>query len=282
MKENRRFSGLIFSNPRHFDVKYKINPYMNDSKVNKQKMYQQWIKSIRRVRENGIRVNTINYDTYTETEKNTSELPDLVFCANHATPIPSEDAYILSNMNKKQRKGEPAYFKKWAIQNNYKIFELADNLSFEGAGDTEWHPKRNLMWIGYGYRTDKETVNKIDDMLDAKVCSLELTDRRYYHLDVCFEPLDENTVVIIPEAFTSTGLDKISSEFEDIIEVPEEDTGSMGGNCSRLNGGKVLIDGRNQKTINSIQKKGFEVIRLNTGEFMKSGGSIDCLFNKIV
>lgn len=278
IERRRNFPCLLFSQPTHFKIKYEINPYMDvNAKVNNAK--ENWNTTIQKVRKHA-HVETVDYDTFIQSDTPVSKLPDSVFCANHAMPTP-EGSFILSNMKTKERKPEVYYFQKWAENNNYIVQTISEDINFEGSGDAKWHPKRNLVWVGHGPRTDKEAVSEIREIIMGEVIGLELNSPLYYHLDVCFTPLDENTVIVIPEAFSSQSYEKIESTFDTVFHIPKEDKKTMGGNCSLIADNTVLIDKQNSKTIKLLENNGYTVVKANTKEFQKSGGSVDCLYLKI-
>lgn len=274
----KNFSSLLFSQPTYFDIKYKINPYMSlDTEVKNTR--HNWLDTIRKTREYN-NVQTVDYETFKPSDKHISELPDAVFCANHAMPTP-EGKFILSNMKNEERKGEIYYFEKWANHNNYPIERINEDINFEGSGDAKWHPKKNLVWVGHGPRTDCRAVSEIDDKINGEVIGLELNSPLYYHLDVCFTPLDKDTVIVVPEAFSSESYQKISDVFETVLHIPNEDKKTMGGNCSLIADNTVMIDKMNLRTIKVLNNNGYTVVEVDTKEFQKSGGSADCLYLKL-
>lgn len=275
----KKFSGCLFSNPRYFDLNYSINPYMKGDDIDTQEAYEQWSQTVKSMRRKSY-VETVNYDTFETTETSTSELPDIVFCANQALSVPGS-GYILANMNNEERRAETDYFEMWAEHKGYEVRKLEGDVTFEGEGDAKWHPNRDTLWMGYGYRTDKSTVDEIDSMLGAEVKSLELKNQYFYHLDVCFEPLDSETALVVREAFDETGISKIKSEFSNLLEVPNSDIRTMGGNCARMDLNSVLIDHRNSETSDMLRNHGYEVHTVDTSEYIKSGGSVDCMFIRI-
>lgn len=277
---NESFNGFLFADPKYFDVTYKINPYMQKNSTDTEKSWKQWsdiVKSFRKYNENIV---TVDYDTYNTQRSNIDSLPDSVFCANHALPIP-DDGFLLSNMKNSQRKDEIPYFKKWAEYNGYKVRSMPDNVAFEGAGDGKWHPKKQILWMGFGSRTDEEAVNIVGNVVDQEVIKLQLVSDYYYHLDVCFEPLNRDEVLIIPDAFSEESLHKIRSHFDSVIEVHEKDKKTMGGNCCLIQDNLVAIDRSNNSTIQKLKSNGYDIVEVNTSEFMKSGGSVDCLCLRI-
>lgn len=268
------FGGLLFSNPTYFDVKYEINPYMQTG-VDRLTAHSQWSQIVREARKR-TNVTAVDYSTYdADTRVSIQDLPDAVFCANHAIPLP-EGGFLLSQMHHPERQGEPEYFASWAEESGYEVKRLNTDRSFEGAGDGIWHPGRELLWLGYGYRTDQTVVDELQKRFEFSVIPLELTNEKYYHLDVCFTPLDEDTVLIIPEAFTDVGISNIDSMFETVLEVPKSEISTMPGNATVVGDG-VFIDKQNTKTIDILSNHGYHVTAVDTTEFQKAGGSVDCV-----
>jgi len=144
-------------------------------------------------------------------------------------------------------------------------------------GDALWHPGRRLLWAGHGVRSDRAAYDELATRLDATVVPLELTDERYYHLDVCFAPLSESTVLIQPDAFTADGREKITSLFEEVLEAPgSEATDDLAVNVEVL-GETVVLGASAPRTAELLESAGFDVVTVDTSEFQKAGGSVCCL-----
>lgn len=277
ISDREGFSSLLFSQPTHFDINYEINPYMESGTVVGD-FRSNWIDVVRECRKTVNRLHTVDYDTYEEMDTATSRLPDIVFSANHGVPTECGDSFIVSNMKTPQRQDETAYFEKWAIEHGYNIKRIPDDIIFEGAGDAKWHPKKSLLWVGYGPRTDEAAVKEIDKQIDAKVIPLELVSERFYHLDVCFTALSKTSAIVIPEGLSDKSYSRIENIFDNVLHVPDVDIDSMGGNCARMPNGNIVIDKDNSETADLLKEEGFRVRMVDTSEFKKSGGSVDCLF----
>lgn len=271
----KEFSYKLLSKPNNFKISYEINPYMNkNSKI--ENYEDDWCSIVKELRKY-TKIKTVNYKNYNIKELDITQYPDIVFAANHGLGIPGTNKIILSNMNNKQRVNEIKYFKMWCDNQGYNTLEINDKYKFEGEGDGIWHPKRDLLWLGYGFRSDYGAIEEIDTIIESKTISLELTDERYYHLDVCFTPLSETDVLIIPDAFTSDSLDKIVDIFENVYYVPKSEKNTFACNSKMISKNTVAIDKINSKTIKLLNKKGYNVLEVDTKEFRKAGGSIDCL-----
>lgn len=272
---------VILVDPEFFDREYKINPYMHGS-VDKQKAEKQW-QQLRTVYEqlaDDIRV-VSPAETYQSLRQNSSvpqptDRPDMVFVANHALPTPDGEELVLARMGTEERSQEPEYFKFWAREQGYTVHGPPSAI-FEGMGDAIWHPERELLWGGYGVRSERAAYDEIADILDVAVIPIELTDERYYHLDVCMAPLSPSTVLIQPEAFTHDGRKKIEAMFDQVLTAPSsEATDALSVNVEIIDG-TVIIGSDSPETTTVLENAGFDVQSVDTSEFMKAGGSVCCL-----
>lgn len=274
-------STIVLVDPAFFDREYVINPYMGGD-VDRDRAREQWDR-LRDAYER--RVDDVRILDPTETWEAISddsmgpppaERPDMVFVANHAVPTADGDGVILAEMATPERAGEPAHFRAWAREQGYSI-ESSPSVQFEGMGDALWHPGRRLLWGGHGVRTDRRAYDELATRLDATIVPLELTDEQYYHLDVCLAPLSESTALIQPEAFTEDGLAKIHALFERVLEAPaDESTEGLAVNVEVVDD-TVLLGSDSPETTGLLEDAGFDVVSLETDEFMKAGGSVCCL-----
>ncbi|WP_244510159.1 dimethylarginine dimethylaminohydrolase family protein [Natronobacterium texcoconense] len=206
-----------------------------------------------------------------------AHLPDMVFCANHGLATPDGTGVVPATMATDERAGEPTHFAAWCDDRGYEVLDAPD-YRFEGTGDAIWHPEKRLLWGGYGVRTDQRVYDELADRLDATVLTLELTDDHYYHLDVCFAPLDASTVLIQPDAFTADGLATIRTVFDRVLEAPlEESRNGLACNCHCVDGETVLLGAGNPRTERVLSEAGFDPVPIPTDEFQKAGGSVCCL-----
>ncbi|MES3161689.1 MAG: arginine deiminase-related protein [Halorubrum sp.] len=274
---------VLFATPTHFAVDYEINPYMRPD-VDHERAETQWEALVDLFDDladatvfdaEAIRT-ALEADDGSITPP--EELPDMVFCSNHALSIPGEDRFVLAQMATEERRGEPVYFERWATAAGYEVSRLDTDAAFEGCGDARWHPGRDLLWGGYGQRSELDAYRELADRFGIDVVPLELTDPAYYHLDVCFSAIDETTALVCPDAFTERGQAKVDRLFETVIEVPA--TAAQGGfacNCHSIGGDLVVIQETNDATIGRLEEHGYETVRVATDEFMKAGGSVACL-----
>ncbi|MEM0961862.1 MAG: arginine deiminase family protein [Bacteroidota bacterium] len=267
---------VLLTSPDHFEVAYVINPHMegNIGDIDSDRARQQW-ESLKAAYE--------RIGVETAVVAGVPGLPDMVFCANQTLPYETpggERGVILSRMHAPQRKPEVEHYERFFRGEGYEVHGLDADLpgDFEGMGDAIWHPGRYLLWGGYGYRTDPQVYDRIVDALGFPVVTLRLDDPDFYHLDTCFCPLDEDTVLYYPGAFDEDGLQSIRRHFSRTIEAPEREAHTLFAcNAHSPDGVHVLIQEGCVETTAHLRANGFEPIELDTSEFLKSGGSVFCM-----
>lgn len=208
---------------------------------------------------------------------------DMVFTANQSFPWlqDGKPVVVMSQMRHESRQHEVPYFKKFYEGLGYQILELQRAKLFEGMGDTIPHPTRNLLFGGYGHRSETLAYEEISAMLQVPVITLELIDDRFYHLDTCFIPVDDQTVFLCKDAFAPNALATLEKLFADVVDIPvaeAEDFFALNAHCMNFDGRKVAILQQGTSLMKAeLEKRGFEVFELDTSEYMKSGGSVFCM-----
>lgn len=213
-------------------------------------------------------------------------LHDAVFCANVAVPYPEQRRVVLARMAAQSRADEPAYAAAWFEDNGYGVDRLPTGVGpFEGTGDAIWHPGRRLLWGGVGERTDRAAYDHLAEVLDVPVLTLDPTDRIdddvFFHLDICFSPLDEETVLLVREVFDDEELSVIEGCFEQVIDVPYEEGrpgGDYAANAHCPDGEHVLLQASATETIERLDAAGFTPVPVETSAFIEGcAGSVFCL-----
>ena len=267
---------VLMTTPEHFAVEYVINPHMegNVGDVDSARARAQWDALKAAYERLGVEVVDV---------AGVADLPDMVFCANQTLPYQTpggERGVILSRMHAPQRKPEVEHYERFFRGEGYEVHALDADLpgDFEGMGDALWHPGRYLLWGGYGYRTDRQVYTRFADTLGFPIVALELTDPDFYPLDTCLCPLDEETALYYPGAFTEEGIAAIRQHFRRVIEAPEADARErFACNAHSPDGRHVLIQKGCMDTNGLLRAAGFEPVELDTSEFLKSGGSVFCM-----
>lgn len=200
-------------------------------------------------------------------------LPDMVFSANFG--FPKGNLFILSNFKYPQRKKEADHAKNFFEKLGFSVNSLPPNIAFEGQGDLL--TVNGDCFFGWGKRSDQEAKDYLSRLLKLDLIELKLTNPYYYHLDTCFAPLDEKTVVINPESFDDESLAKIYKYFPNVICTSFEDNKQIA--CNLVVVGKTVVIGAGitGKLKTDFEKYGFTPTEVPMHEFRKSGGSVKCL-----
>lgn len=267
---------VLLTTPDHFRVEYVINPHMagHIGDVDPERARRQWEALRDAYARLGVEVTEL---------AGAPDLPDMVFCANQTLPYLTpggERGAVLSRMHAPQRKPEVEHYERFFRGEGYEVHGLDPDLrgDFEGMGDALWHPGRYLLWGGYGYRTDPQVYDRFAQALGFPIIALELTDPDFYHLDTCLCPIDEETALYFPGAFTDEGIEAIRRHFRRTIEAPEDEArGLFACNAHSPDGQHVLIQEGCETTNGLLRAAGYEPVPLDTSEFLKSGGSVFCM-----
>ncbi len=209
---------------------------------------------------------------------------DMVFCANQTLPWKMEDGsevVVMSRMRHESRQREVPYFEEFFKNKGFKPLHFNNVKMFEGMGDVIPHPGKRLLYGGYGHRTTAEAYDELATMLQTPVVALELINPKFYHLDTCFVPLSRDSVMLCREAFTEDGLTMISQLFTKVYHIPEyeaEKYFSLNAHAFDAHGTKTAILQKGSAiTVDVLKQEGYNIVEIETGEFMKSGGSVFCM-----
>jgi N-dimethylarginine dimethylaminohydrolase len=207
---------------------------------------------------------------------------DMVFGATPVCVGLDEDGRricVASRMKYHSRQREVGPLAEWFAGRGYEVVAFEGlNLSFEGGGDAIWHPGRRLIWGGYGHRSEAEIYPTLARTFGAPVITLELADAKFYHLDTCFCPLSDKAVLLYPPALTESGVALVRRVFQHVIDVNEHEAVELFAcNAAAFLNKYVFIQRGAVDTNRRLKELGFEVIEVETGEFLKSGGSVFCM-----
>jgi N-dimethylarginine dimethylaminohydrolase len=271
------FKQILLVSPEHFEIKYAINSHMQSggklNQIDKALAVSQW-QTLKQVYEKlGFKTSVLAGD---------KDLPDMVFCANQSFVFwdleHQNPAVLMSHMRSDFRKPEVKHFRNWYQRQGYIVYELEDDVCFEGNGDGLLHLSKNLILGGYGERTDKKVYEQIEDRFGYEVLTLELSNPYFYHLDTCLCVLNSDTVAIVYEAFTERDRNQLFKLFKNVIKIEEEEGAkTFAGNAFSPNQKDVILQKGSFKFMADLQKNGFHPIEVDTSEYIKAGGSVFCL-----
>ena len=253
--------------PDYFTVEYSINPWMIGEKIDISLARYQWKNLCDTINHVGGKVKIINP---------VKGLPDMVFSANSG--IVHEKSIVMSRMKHKERQGETVHYRSWFISEGYSVIDLMPGISFEGCGDSLVY--NNTMIGGYGFRSDKKSLEIAASTLGLNLYSLELSDPRFYHLDTCFCRVSKDKAIYFPDAFKKGEIKKLQGVI-DLIPVSDEDARLFMCNSMRVNDILLIPEGQAEVGKKLRNELGIKTCTVNVSEFLKSGGSIQCLCLKI-
>jgi N-dimethylarginine dimethylaminohydrolase len=274
-------NSILLCSPQHFNIKDTKNPYMNAENLPDVHLAQQQWDALYQL-----------YKTL-EHQKHLKEvcvlnpiegLEDMVFCANQTFPFLDKEGnkhVIISNMKHISRQREVPYFEQFFREKGYQIHTLPLEYRFEGMGDLILH--NHTLFGGYGYRTNKNVYTYIEKVTQRHVVLLELKNPYFYHLDTCFLPLYDNTLLLVKEAFTNKDIEKLKLYFTELIFIPEQEAKLYFSLNAHVFTSPItqkhfaILQKGDTLTKSILKQKNYAVFEIDTSEFMKSGGSIFCM-----
>lgn len=257
--------GFLLCPPDYYDVVYEINPWMSvKRKVNHELAGKQW--------KNFYVLLTQTLKVQVELLKPVPNLPDLVFTANAG--LVHQRLFIRSNFRHKERQPEAPFFEDWFKRKGWKVKRVPPSHRFEGEGDALF--LAGELYTGYHFRSDIEAHEFVANTLGVSYYALELADKRFYHLDTCFAPLDHETALVYSPAFEPYSQQILRETIPDLIDVPEEE--ALRFACNAVVVGKdVILNAGCPQTEKFLKLRGFKPHPLDFSEFIKAGGAAKCL-----
>src|ERR1700674_3591121 len=158
-----RRAHFLMCTPHHFEVKYRINPWMDPDAWATKATYLaaaadiQWQTLYEALVARGATVEVI---------RAIPDRPDLVFTANAAV-ILDRKALLARFRHPERRREEPVFARalhKFRLQTALDfVAELPRNVVLEGAGDCIWDGRRSHFWLGFGPRSDLASQHVVAD-----------------------------------------------------------------------------------------------------------------------
>lgn len=254
--------------PKLYDVKYVINPWMVGHVHDSSRMIAtaQWTRLYQAI--------THIADVVLVEPQPGS--PDMVFTANAG--LERDGTVVLSSFFHVERQGEEQQFRRWFQQAGYTVRTIPRETPFEGEGDALFAVDGSRLWAGYGPRTLQSSHHHLGEAWKIEVVSIHLIDPRFYHLDTCFAPLDDGSVMYYPPAFDDASVAKIETYYptDKRIIVTEADALRFACNVINVNH-TVILNKVSMELSDQLKSKGFRVIEVALSEFMKAGGAAKCL-----
>jgi ornithine--oxo-acid transaminase len=258
--------------PTLYEVSYIINPWMegNLGKSSQARAIEQW-QNLHRAVSRLASVLLV---------EPVAGSPDMVFTANAG--LVHNGSVVVSNFHHPERQDEEQHFRRWFSEANYRIVDLPPESSFEGEGDALFSSDGSTLWVGYGARTQQASHAALRALWPVDVQSLHLIDPCFYHLDTCFAPLEDGSLLYYPPAFDAASLDRIHAFYPPAARIAVSEPDALRFACNAINiGSAVVLNHISAELERSLRLRGFDVIQLPLDEFLKAGGAAKCLAMKL-
>jgi ornithine--oxo-acid transaminase len=272
---NARFSGkpqLLMCRPTLYEVSYVINPWMHGNLGNSSRLraMRQW-EDLYAVLAGFADIHLV---------EPVAGSPDMVFTANAG--LARDGVVAISSFFHEERQGEEEHFRRWFIDCGYEVIDLPRATPFEGEGDALFSADGSRLWVGYGTRTLESSHDALRRLWDVNVTSLRLVDERFYHLDTCFAPLEDGSLLYYPMAFDEASLAKIEAFYPVGKRIVVGESDALSFACNAVNLGKtIVLNCISEELELELRGRGFEVIQVELDEFLKAGGAAKCLVMKL-
>lgn len=254
---------ILMCPPDYFGIEYEINPWMSreipsDAELSR----QQW---------QALHDLLIQLNVDVQLMQPVQGLPDLVFTANAG--LVWHDTVFLSSFRHAARQGETAIDQAWFCSHGFKTVEMPPGMFFEGAGDALFCG--DTLFAGYLVRSAAGAMQWLGRQMGCRVIPLQLVNGRFYHLDTCFCPLDDQSAIYYPPAFDDYAR-RALAQIPRLIAIEDDEAARFG--CNAVVVGKdVVLNAGCPKLEASLRSHGFTPHSTELGEFLKSGGSAKCL-----
>jgi len=263
---------ILMCPPDHFRVDYVINPWMdgNEGSMNRERACQQWATLKWAISEVADVVTIDPVDG----------LPDMVFTANAG--VVYGDKAMASHFMPMERRGEERVFKDWFRNAGYELYDLPEDIGFEGAGDTLIDRSGPWVWSGYGFRTEIEAQPHLEKFFDLEIVPIKLVDERFYHIDTCMCPLNGGYLLYHPPAFDEASQKEIERRVPKEKRIPVSAMNAGHFACNAVNvKDHIFLHRTSGRLIPALEERGFYVVQVSLSEFLKAGGSAKCLTLKL-
>jgi N-dimethylarginine dimethylaminohydrolase len=190
---------------------------------------------------------------------------------------------ILCNMGKDARANEPGqqgdHFTVTGVQ---VLGAIGGSGRIEG-GDVAWL-KEDLLGVARGYRTNDDGIGQLRALLDPEI-RIEVMHCPHYrgpgdvfHLMSVISPIADDLALVYSPLMSVPFREMILANGIKLVEVPEAEFDSLGGNVLAVAPRVAVIPKGNPVTVSRLRAAGTEVFEFEAGEIcLKGCGGPTCL-----
>jgi len=191
---------------------------------------------------------------------------------------------ILGRMGKELRRGEPRAFEAYCRQAGWPVIgEIREPGTLEG-GDVVWLDATTAA-VGHGYRTNAEGIRQFRALLRGDGCEvIEVPLPHWagpgdvFHLMSILSPVDDGKLLVYSRLLPVPFRQNLIKGGFSLLEVPEAEFATMGGNVLALAPGRCLALAGNPQTAEVLERAGLEVLTYEGREIsVKGAGGPTCL-----
>jgi N-dimethylarginine dimethylaminohydrolase len=196
---------------------------------------------------------------------------------------------ILCNMGKALRRGEPAAIGDFLIQIGVPILGAITGAGTLEGGDVVWMDERTLV-VGRGYRTNAEGIRQLRELTEDLVDEFVVVPLPHWqgpgdvlHLMSLISPIDHDLVLVYSKLLPVPFREWLLARKIKLLEVPDEEYGSMGCNVLAVAPRKCILLAGNPRTHALLANAGVEVWEYAGEEISRKGaGGPTCLTRPLV
>jgi N-dimethylarginine dimethylaminohydrolase len=235
-------------------------------------------------------VSTLSRNVNYSVQKTNDCIPDIVFIANGGLSLPRlpEPVMILPWMKFEQRRNELKYLTDIYDDLNMKVIQFPGSISapYEGVAESKWFNNGELLVMGYGYRSTKETVKIMRELLHEiytyynivppQIISFQIQSFYYYHLDIAMLGTSESECIIHKGAFKEKDIARLKQYLGKVSVLESDDKFCLN---SIVDGDNLITHKLTEKSTKEALEalSGKTVIECDVSEFEKAGGGVRCM-----
>lgn len=191
---------------------------------------------------------------------------------------------VLARMGKELRRGEPAAVGEFCLTAGRPVVgEIREPGTLEG-GDVAWLDEATVA-VGHGYRTNAAGIRQLREIVAAdggEVVEVPLPHWEgpgdVFHLMSLLSPVDERKLLVYSRLLPVPFRQSLLARGFILLEVPETEFATMGGNVLALAPGRCLALAGNPRTAEVLDRAGIEVLTYEGREIsLKGAGGPTCL-----
>ncbi len=191
---------------------------------------------------------------------------------------------VLGRMGKALRRAEPRAVGAFCAKAEWPVAgAIVEPGTLEG-GDVVWLDERTVA-VGRGYRTNAEGIRQFRELVTPDGCEvIEVTLPHWsgpddvFHLMSVLSPVAERKLLVHSRLLPVPFRERLLGSGFELLEVPEAEFGTMGGNVLAIASGICLALAGNPLTAEVLDKAGLEVLTYEGREIsLKGAGGPTCL-----